>query len=92
MEDFIDPHWYCYVCRRVVKDDDQLEKRQQRPINEIWGTALGRKPHPSTSVTVVEKSVKYGFFGCFPNRLTYRDFFFQQNLEVTQQYPNGWEC
>ena len=43
MEDLIDPHWDCYVCRRVALPDQELAKRRQRPINEVWGTALGRK-------------------------------------------------
>ena len=55
MEDFIDPQWHCYVCRRVVRDDQETARRRKRPINEVWGTALGRKPLPNTQVTIVQK-------------------------------------
>jgi len=49
MDDLIDPHWDCYVCRRVTLPEQELAKRRQRPINEVWGTALGRKKHASTT-------------------------------------------
>ena len=51
MEDLIDPHWDCYVCRRVTLTDEELAKRRQRPINEVWGTALGRKKPASTIIS-----------------------------------------
>merc|ERR1711971_1334783 len=49
MDDLIDPHWDCYVCRRVTFPEQELAKRRQRPINEVWGTALGKKKHASTT-------------------------------------------
>ncbi len=58
MEDLIDPQWHCYTCRRVVKQphtDD--ERRKKRPINEIWGTALGRKPPTMVGVTISPKNM-----------------------------------
>jgi hypothetical protein len=51
MEDLIDPQWHCYTCRRVVRDDQENERRKRRPINEIWGTAFGRKPSKSPTRT-----------------------------------------
>ena len=51
MEDLIDPHWDCYVCRRIALPDQELAKRRQRPINEVWGTALGRKVAPTSTIT-----------------------------------------
>ena len=55
LEDYIDPQWHCYVCRRVVRDDLETARRQKRPINEVWGTALGKKPMPDTHVTIVQR-------------------------------------
>ncbi len=45
LDKFIDPEWYCYTCRRVVRDEDdeELKRRRSRPINETWGTASGKK-------------------------------------------------
>ena len=51
MEDLIDPRWDCYICRRVTLPNQELAKRRQMPINEIWGTALGRKKQVSTIAT-----------------------------------------
>eukprot|EP00093_Oithona_nana_P004399 04399.XXX_36607_34362_1 [CDS] Oithona nana genome sequencing. len=56
LEDYIDPQWHCYICRRVVRDDQEIARRQKRPINEVWGTALGRKPLPNTKITIMHKS------------------------------------
>ena len=58
MDDLIDPHWDCYVCRRVTLPEQELAKRRQRPINEVWGTALGRKKHAST--TTATNTIKNG--------------------------------
>ena len=49
MEDLIDPRWDCYICRRVTLPNQELAKRRQMPINEIWGTALGRKKQVSAA-------------------------------------------
>ena len=51
MEDLIDPRWDCYICRRVTLPNQELAKRRQMPINEIWGTALGRKKQPVSAAT-----------------------------------------
>ena len=55
MDEFIDPQWHCYLCRRIVRNENEVKKRQMRPINEIWGTALARKPKkPRIEVPSVE--------------------------------------
>ena len=55
MDEFIDPQWHCYLCRRIVRSENEVKKRQMRPINEIWGTALARKPKkPRIEVSAVE--------------------------------------
>jgi len=60
MEDLIDPQWNCYICRRVkskTQDDGNNYgvKNAERPINEVWGTALGRKP-PNKDLTISQQS------------------------------------
>ena len=40
LEDFVDPEWNCYVCRRVVRDEDV---EWDRPIVMVWGRAKGTK-------------------------------------------------
>ncbi len=40
LQDFVDPDWYCYTCRRVVSLDKQ---KICKPINTIWGSAKGTK-------------------------------------------------
>lgn len=44
MDEFVDPQWHCYLCRRIVRSDEENKKRQMRPINEVWGTALAKRP------------------------------------------------
>lgn len=56
MEDLIDPQWHCYICRRVVKGHQEMAKRRKRPINEIWGTALGRKDPTPPAGNISQKT------------------------------------
>lgn len=39
LEEFVDPDWYCYVCRRVVKTTENRVK----PLKAVWGMAMGTK-------------------------------------------------
>ena len=66
MEEFIDPQWHCYLCRRIVRSEEETRKRQMKPINEIWGTAMGKKPKKpkieSTLDTAAKRCVYLGYF------------------------------
>ena len=38
LEAYVEPLWYCYTCRRVVKYEE-TKKKMLRSINEVWGSA-----------------------------------------------------
>ena len=53
LEEFVDPEWDCYLCRRIVRSEEETRKRKSRPINEIWGTALARKPKANSALRIM---------------------------------------
>jgi len=53
LEEFVDPQWDCYLCRRIVRSEEETRKRKSRPINEIWGTALARKPKANSAQRIM---------------------------------------
>jgi len=43
LDDFVDPLWYCYGCRRLVREDDNDKESQRRPLRAVWGAAKATK-------------------------------------------------
>jgi hypothetical protein len=42
-DEYVDPNWYCYDCRRVEKSKPPTSKTENRPIVAVWGTAVAEK-------------------------------------------------
>lgn len=57
MDEYVDPEWHCYTCRRIVKDpeDEEAKRNSNRPIREIWGTAQAKKTKSEVQQCMVEK-------------------------------------
>ena len=41
LEDFVEPDWFCYSCRRVV--GVRGEERGEKPIRTVWGAAAATR-------------------------------------------------
>ena len=46
LDDYVDPEWSCYTCRRVVRvggDEEERQRRWKKPLSFAWGNARGFK-------------------------------------------------
>ena len=46
LDDYVDPEWSCYTCRRVVRvggGEEERQRRWKRPLTFAWGNARGFK-------------------------------------------------
>lgn len=59
LDEYNDPHWYCYQCRHAETGGPPKEKTLNRSIVTVWGTATAKKTHaenqqPSNSPKVTD--------------------------------------
>ncbi len=46
LEEYVDPDWYCYVCRKIVgvrEGGDSAGREFAKPIKTLWGRAAATK-------------------------------------------------
>ncbi len=43
LDEYVDPEWSCYTCRRIVRFTEADRARWERPIAAVWGTARAKK-------------------------------------------------